>query len=102
MRPGTKIYITRIIFALIAGLMSTTVNPVLLTIQSHGVIASLLPIIIAIILYIASYHFIKLVIKVTSSMLNEPSYMYRGGLFTYILVWITTWSLIASFIQPFG
>ncbi|MHC1600983.1 MAG: hypothetical protein ACXQTI_08985 [Candidatus Nezhaarchaeales archaeon] len=100
MRPGTKIYITRIVFAVMAGLISAIINPILFTTQSYGLPASLLPVIIAAMLYIASYYFVKLVIKIAPSALNEPSYIYKGGLFTYILIWIITWSLIASLCCP--
>ena len=100
MRPGTKVYITRIMFAVIAGSISAIINPISFTIESHGIFASLLPVIIAAMLYMASYYFVKVVVKVPPSTLNEPSYIYKGGLFTYILIWIITWSLIASLCCP--
>ncbi|MEM4576922.1 MAG: hypothetical protein QW701_05645 [Candidatus Nezhaarchaeales archaeon] len=101
MRPGTKVYVARIAFAILAGLLSALINPLYLTFQSHGVAASVLPIIIAIFLYVASYYFVKKVIKLQQSGFNEPSYIYRGGLFTYIFMWIVTWSLVASLLHPF-
>ena len=100
MRPGTKVYATRMVFAIVAGIISAEINPILFTIQSYGLAAVLIPILIAIALYVASYYFAKDVINVKPSMLNEPSYLYKGGLFTYILIWIITWSLIASLYIP--
>lgn len=101
MRPGTKVYMARIAFAIVAGLLSSLINPMYFTFQSHGVAASIIPIIIAIFLYIASYYFVKKVFKLQQSSFNEPSYIYRGGLFTYIFIWIVTWSLVASLLHPF-
>jgi len=100
MRPGTKIYLTRIIFAIMAGLISAAINPTLFTTQRYGLPASLLPVIVAAMLYMASYYFVKAVIKIAPSSLDEPSYIYKGGLFTYILIWIITWSLVASLFYP--
>jgi hypothetical protein len=101
MRPGSKVYATRIAFAMIAGVLSTTINPMLFRLNSqvvaHVVIALMVPILIAVFLYVASYYFVKSVIKIPSSSLNDPSYMYKGGIFTYIIVWIVTWSLTATF-----
>lgn len=100
MRPGTKVYMVRIVFAVMAGLLSTIINPVLFNLQYHGIVASLLPIIIAIFLYVTSYYFAKNIVKVDSSSLNDPSYMYKGGIFTYIFVWIVTWSIAATLCYP--
>ncbi|RLF21605.1 MAG: hypothetical protein DRJ68_03075 [Thermoprotei archaeon] len=97
MRPGTKIYVARITFALIAGLLSATVTPLCMPFSIPVVIA---PVAVAAVLYVASYYFVRDVIKITPSMLNEKSYMYRGGLFTYILIWLIVWTLVASLYNP--
>lgn len=100
MRPGTKVYMTRIIFAIIAGVLSAVINPITLNLQHHGLTASLLPVLMAVLLYVASYYFIRDVIKVNPSSLNDPSYLYKGGIFTYIFVWIVTWSIAATLCCP--
>jgi hypothetical protein len=104
MRPGSKVYGTRIAFAIVAGVLSALINPVLFTLCSHvlayAMMAFIVPIFIAVFLYIASYYFVKSVIKVSPASLNDPSYMYKGGVFTYIIVWIVTWSLMATFCYP--
>jgi len=101
MRPGSKVYATRIAFAIIAGVLSAMVNPMLFRLNSqiiaHSAIALMVPIFIAVLLYVASYHFAKSVIKVSPASLNDPSYMYKGGVFTYVIVWIVTWSFVATF-----
>ncbi|MEM0217295.1 MAG: hypothetical protein QXM73_00895 [Candidatus Nezhaarchaeales archaeon] len=100
MRPGTKIYIVRIVFAIVAGVISALINPMLLNLSHHGIVASLLPVLIATFLYITSYYFIRALIKINPSSLNEPSYMYKGGVLTYIFIWLVTWSIIATFCFP--
>lgn len=100
MRPGTKVYASRIIFAVIAGVLSSIINPIILKVEHHGIMASFLPILIAVLLYMASYRFVKDIIKVNPSSLNDPSYIYKGGIFTYILVWIVTWSIVATLCCP--
>lgn len=104
MRPGSKVYTTRIAFAITAGVLSAVINPMLFTLSSHvlahAMIAFVAPMFIALFLYIASYHFAKSVIKVSPTSLNDPSYMYKGGIFTYIIVWIVTWSLAATICHP--
>jgi uncharacterized membrane protein YdcZ (DUF606 family) len=96
MRPGSKVYATRIAFAIMAGILSAIINPLTFKLDSHGVIASVIPIFTAAFLYIASYYFVKSVVKVQPSSLNDPTYMYKGGIFTYIIVWFVTWSLTAT------
>jgi len=102
MRPGSKVYATRIAFAIIAGVLSAMVNPTLFKLNSqvaaHAAIALVIPILIAMFLYVASYYFAKSVVKVPPTSLNDPSYMYTGGVFTYIIVWIVAWSLTATFV----
>ncbi|MDI9619763.1 MAG: hypothetical protein QFX33_02975 [Candidatus Nezhaarchaeota archaeon] len=100
MRPGTKIYVARVLFGIVAGITSALVNPSLLTMQSHGIVSSFIPILIATALYVASYYFVKRCLRAAISSLNEASYSYRGGLFTYILLWILTWSLLATLLFP--
>ncbi len=100
MRPGSKVYATRISFAIIAGLLSSLVNPVALDVGRHGVVAAMVPVVIATLLYAASYYFAKTVIRVSPPSLNDPSYMYKGGVFTYVVVWIVTWSLAATLCCP--
>ncbi|MEM4467543.1 MAG: DMT family transporter [Candidatus Nezhaarchaeales archaeon] len=90
----------RIIFAIVAGMLSALINPMLLNLSHHGVIASFLPVLIAILLYIVSYYFVRDLIKISPSSLNEPSYMYKGGALTYIFVWLVTWSIIATLCFP--
>jgi len=101
MRPGSKVYATRIAFAIVAGVLSAVINPTLFRLDSqvvaHAAIALMVPILIAVLLYMASYHFVKSVIRVSPTSLNDPSYMYKGGIFTYVIVWIVTWSLTATF-----
>jgi len=101
MRPGSKVYATRIAFAVMAGVLSAVINPTLFRTSSqvaaHAAIALMVPILIAVFLYVASYYFVKSVIRVSPASLNDPSYMYKGGVFTYVIVWIVTWSLAATF-----
>ncbi len=91
---------TRIVFAIIAGVLSAIINPMALEVKHHGAVAVMIPIIVAVLLYLASYYFVKSVVRVPPSSLNDPSYMYKGGIFTYIIVWIVTWSLAATICCP--
>jgi len=100
MRPGSKVYTTRVVFAIIAGVLSAIINPMALEVRHHGVVAAMTPIIVAVLLYLASYYFVKSVVRVPPPSLNDPSYMYKGGMFTYIIVWIVTWSLVATILCP--
>jgi len=100
MRPGSKVYATRIAFAITAGLLSALINPMTLNVGRHGVVAAMVPVLIAALLYAASYYFARSVIRVSPSSLNDPSYMYKGGAFTYVVVWIVTWSLAATLCFP--
>jgi len=100
MRPGSKVYMTRIVFAIIAGVLSAIINPMALEVKHHGAAAAMIPVIVAVLLYLASYYFVKSVVRVPPSSLNDPSYMYKGGIFTYIIVWIVTWSLVATICCP--
>jgi hypothetical protein len=104
MRPGSKVYATRIAFAIVAGVLSAVINPMLFVLRpqvpAHAVVAFIVPMLIAMSLYMASYHFAKSVIKVSPTSLNDPSYIHKGGIFTYIIIWIVTWSLTATICCP--
>ncbi|MCX8204337.1 MAG: hypothetical protein N3H31_01605 [Candidatus Nezhaarchaeota archaeon] len=94
MRPGSKVYYLRALLGCLAGALSG-----LLSFSLRGLAPSQLISLASVALAFAAYYFSIFLAKavgVKAEDLNNPSYLKRGGLFTFIFLWLTSWSLTAS------
>ncbi|RLF16436.1 MAG: hypothetical protein DRJ97_00900 [Thermoprotei archaeon] len=99
MRPGSKVYYSRAFMGLLAGLICGLIhNPLSLVVPLP--LYDAIAILVAIALYYVSILLAKHVLGVKPDDLNNPSYLKRGGIFTFIMLWLMTWTLMASFQTP--
>lgn len=99
MRPGSKVYYTRALMGVLAGVLCG-----LLHTHLHGALPliayDIVAILVAVALYYASILLARHVLNVRPDDLNNPSYLRRGGIFTFIMLWLMAWTLMASFQAP--
>jgi hypothetical protein len=98
LKPGSKVYYIRSALGCLAGALCG-----LLTFSLHGLLpfqvidaASML--IAALIYYLSML--LSRAAGVKAEDLNNPQYLKRGGLFTFILLWLMVWSLVSSLLIP--
>lgn len=98
MRPGSKVYYLRALLGCIAGVASGLLSSSLHALAPFHVIN-----IASIAIAFAAYYLSILLAKaagVRAEDLNNPSYLKRGGLFTFVFLWLTSWSLTTSLLIP--
>ncbi|MEM4699688.1 MAG: hypothetical protein QXT74_01900 [Candidatus Nezhaarchaeales archaeon] len=98
MRPGSKVYYLRALMGCVAGVASGLLSSSLHILAPLQVI-NIASIAIAFVAYYSSILLAKAV-GVRAEDLNNPSYLKRGGLFTFIFLWLASWSLTASLLIP--
>lgn len=96
MKPGSKVYYTRVLLGVIVGLFSSWLYLIL----PVGVLRSLIPSVLAILVYLGSFYLVTRVLKVKAEDLNNPAFLKTGGLFIYFLTWLVFWSLCLTFTLP--
>lgn len=98
MKPGSKVYYSRALMGCLAGILCG-----LLSFSLRGslplYVIDAASIVLAVATYYASIYLAK-VLGVRAEDLNNPSYLKRGGLFTFILLWLMFWSLTATLLIP--
>lgn len=98
MKPGSKVYYIRAVLGCVAGALSGA-----LTFSLRGLAPLLVSNAASIAVALLAYYLSVLLAKaagVRAEDLNNPAYLKRGGLFTFIFLWLASWSLTASFLIP--
>jgi len=98
LKPGSKVYYVRALFGCLAGVLCG-----FLTFSLRGSLPfqaiNAASILVAAAAYYASI-LVPRALGVRAEDLNNPSYLKRGGLFTFILLWLSLWSLTATLLIP--
>jgi len=95
-KAGSKIYYTRVLLGVGVGLFSGWLYLVL----PLGLLQSLIPSILAVLVYVGSFYLITRVLRIKAEDLNNPAFLKTGGIFAYFLTWLVFWSLYLTFTLP--
>ncbi|RLF12299.1 MAG: hypothetical protein DRJ98_00870 [Thermoprotei archaeon] len=98
MKPGSKVYYSRSLMGIMAGLVCGALDNLLASLSPY--VYDVVAIVVAAMIYYASILFARFVLNVKPDDLNNPAYLKKGGLFTFILLWLMVWSLTVSFQRP--
>lgn len=98
MKPGSKVYYIRSALGCLAGALCG-----LLTSSLHGLLPFQAIDAVSVLVAAIAYYLSVLLSRaagVRAEDLNNPRYLKRGGLFTFILLWLMVWSLVSSLLVP--
>ena len=93
--PGGKIYLFRALLAIAAGVVS-------------GIVCGYPPnvaigFLILVVFYAISIHVAKkIILKDNLGLLSSPRKLYTICIFTYVLLWMVTWTLVYNFQVVYG
>jgi len=98
LKSGSKVYYSRALMGCLAGLLCGLLSFSLRESLSFQVIDAISIALAAVIYYVSIL--LARALGVRAEDLNNPSYLKRGGLFTFILLWLMLWSLTATLLIP--
>ena len=98
MKPGSKVYYLRALLGCVAGVLCGYLSFSLRGSLPFQVIDAASIALAAVVYYVSIL--LPRALGVRAEDLNNPSYLKRGGIFTFILLWLMFWSLTATLLIP--